>query len=163
MTRARAFRQLEGEKIRGMLAVEAAVREVKEAVADEARQLRAELAHAQRDNGKHVVQIRQMERQLAAGARIWMQAAAVVAAAALLHWSLRCLGLLAGQERMQGLRCGTGARVPGGAAMVTPVVPRVPCRTVAMLREAWRVRGGDLGTLRRLGSFDLPARPRRVS
>lgn len=77
---AHAVLQLEGEKTRGLLAVETAVREVKELAAEEARQLRSELAHAQRDNGKHVVQIRQMERQLAAGA--WVGAASALRRAA---------------------------------------------------------------------------------
>jgi len=57
---------LEAEKTRTILAVETAVSAIKEAAEEEGRALRAELLHLQRDNSKHVVQIRQMERQLAA-------------------------------------------------------------------------------------------------
>lgn len=169
MTRARAFRQLEGEKTRGMLAVEAAVREVKESAADEARQLRAELAHAQRDNGKHVVQIRQMERQLAAGAHVWSRdrgdagscrccSSCTVALVAALPWVACWAGAHAG-PLMRYRR--TSAR--GVACRVC----RVPC-ALAMMREAVQCvasakrQFGNVEALG-LGSLDLPARPPRVS
>jgi hypothetical protein len=57
---------LEAEKTRTILAVESAVCEVKEASEEEARALRTQVLHLQRDISKHVVQLRQMERQLAA-------------------------------------------------------------------------------------------------
>ena len=57
---------VDAEKMRGVLAVETAVSEVKETAAEEVRALRGELAQLQRENGKQVVQIRQLERQLVA-------------------------------------------------------------------------------------------------
>ena len=57
---------VEGERVQRMLAVETAVSEVRQAAETEVGALRGELLHAQRENGKHVVELRQMERQLAA-------------------------------------------------------------------------------------------------